>query len=381
MTRKLIVIIFLFLMFPFFVSAYTKEDIIRMVENQKLGDQETENLYNQYFDLYSRLIETRELDEETINIVYENVKIAMDTVKKYDIKTIDDLSKMPEQEKKKLHDNLYDTSKLIIKAPSSSNNKTSIKYNDDDTIDIYENGEHLDRISLKRSTFNYVGVSKNFVMFKYILPSLLLVLIVCIFITRKKELINNVLIIFGVAMLFINVFYFTIGETIYDGYNMVKSLNTPVSKTINSIVVSDKKIVKKPSYGSQIGNLVIENVGIDLPFYYGETKEILKKGLSLASSFPGFDGTSIMSGHNSDLFLNALKDVKLNDKIIIRTTYGNFKYKITKMEIKKENEYSSLIKNNKSLILYTCYPFDEIIYSNERFVVYADLIEEDWLYD
>ena len=53
-----------------------------------------------------------------------------------------------------------------------------------------------------------------------------------------------------------------------------------------------------------------------------------------------------------------------------------------KTEILNEDEFDKLSKSDKELlVIYTCYPFDEVIYSNKRFVVYAYLIEEDWYND
>ena len=53
-----------------------------------------------------------------------------------------------------------------------------------------------------------------------------------------------------------------------------------------------------------------------------------------------------------------------------------------KTEILNEDEFDKLFKSDKELlVIYTCYPFDEVIYSNKRFVVYAYLIEEDWYND
>ena len=61
--RKKLIIIFLFLLFPFFVSAHTKEDIINLVETRKICDQETETLYDRYFKLYSRLLKNKDVSQ------------------------------------------------------------------------------------------------------------------------------------------------------------------------------------------------------------------------------------------------------------------------------------------------------------------------------
>ena len=376
--RKKLIIIFLFLLIPFFVRAYTKEDIIKLVENQKICDQETEDLYARYFKIYSRLLNAKDIDEITANQIYTKIVETINTVNKYNICSVDDLDEIPSSVKKEIQDNLYESSKLIIKSPNLSDSDTTIKYNDDNTIDIYDGGEYIDRVTLDKKQFNYVGFSKYFVYFKYVLPISLVIFIFLIIVTRKKIIINNCMIILLVITLFANIFYFTVGEYAYDIYNLIKSLNYKETAKITEMQVKNKKIITYPNYGAKYGILKIEGLGIELPIYYGDSKEILKKGIGHTSAFPGFNGATILSGHNSKIFLNNLKNIRFDNIITIETNYGNFKYKVVKMEILKENEYNYLIRNDKSLILYTCYPFDQLVYSENRFIVYGKLVEEVW---
>ena len=376
--RKNLIIIFLFLIFPFFVSAYTKEDIVNLVDNKKLCDQETEALYDRYFKLYSRLLSGKDVSQESIDKVYNNLVNALKIIEKEHICSVDDLDRISSTTKNKIYDYLYESSKLIIKSPNLNDDQTTVKYNEDNTVEIYENGEYLDRISLKREEFNYVGLGKYFVYLKYVLPTILVIIFISIFFAKKKYL-NNIMIIIFTCVLIINIFYFKYGLISYDLYNLFKSLNYVEKTDVVKMEVKDKKIIKYPSHSSAFASLKIENLNLNLPIHYGESKTILKKGIAFTGSFPGFKGTTILSGHNSKVILNNLKNVKFDDIIIIETNYGKFYYKVSKMEVLEKKDYSKLEKNTDTLIIYTCYPFDEIVYSDKRFVLYAKLMKEEWL--
>ena len=365
--RKKLIILFLFLLFPFFVSAYNKDDLLKIVESKKITDQQTENLYSKYFKIYARLLETKELDQNTINQIYENISRALAITEKYNINSIDDLSNAPIYEKLKLYDYLYDSYKLLKNAKDID---PIVKYNDD--IEPFEKNENL-----TKKTFNYVGFNKCFVYLKYLLPISLLFIFIFLILSKKRRILYNICIIIFTLTLFGNAFYFLIFDYAYDLCNIIESMNHIESNEVKEISVKNKKIVTYPSNASSIGTLKIKDLDLSLPIYYGDSASILKKGLGSSEAFPGF-GRTIISGHNSKLFLNKLKDINLNTLITIKTNYGIFTYEIIKTEVLNENEYSHL-PNDNLLILYTCYPFDKQIYTNQRFIVYANLIKEEWL--
>ena len=79
----------------------------------------------------------------------------------------------------------------------------------------------------------------------------------------------------------------------------------------------------------------------------------------------------LITGNNT--YLKNLSKLKAKDEIIIKTTYGTYKYKVEKTRIKNADELSNSleIKNNEeSLILYTTYP-ETKGYKADRLVVYA----------
>ena len=86
----------------------------------------------------------------------------------------------------------------------------------------------------------------------------------------------------------------------------------------------------------------------------------------------------ILAGHNFKTFLANLPKAQIGDEIVIETTYGNFTYKIYDTKIIQESEVSEvpIQKDKEILMIYTCYPIHNIGYASQRYVVYANLIEE-----
>ena len=84
----------------------------------------------------------------------------------------------------------------------------------------------------------------------------------------------------------------------------------------------------------------------------------------------------MIAGHNNTYF-NGLKYAAPGQKITIRTSYGNYKYTIKETAVKEalDTDAYDLSADYENLVLYTCYPFDEIGLTSKRFFVYADLTE------
>lgn len=379
MKRKILIIFFLF--FPFFVSAYTKEDIISLVSNKKLCDSTTSNMYETYLNTYTRILKSKDVNEELANQIYEKITYALTTLEDNKVCKIEDYQALNADLKSKIYNSLYSAMRLILKAKDLENKKTNIKINNDQTIEIFENGKLVDRLDLTKTKFNYVGYSKKFVFLKYALIISLITLILFLKFIKKKQLKNLLAIILNLNI-FALIIYICIGTKIYDLYSLINIMNIKENNDVFNVKVKDQKIIEKPSYGANYGTLKIGSLNIELPIYYGETKEILKRGVASNTNMPGENKRIIMSAHNSNKFLKNIKDIKNDELIKIETTYGKFEYQVFKTEVLNEDEFDKLSKSDKELlVIYTCYPFDEVIYSNKRFVVYAYLIEEDWYND
>ena len=132
-----------------------------------------------------------------------------------------------------------------------------------------------------------------------------------------------------------------------------------------------------PEYGTQYATIEIPRIGANLPVYFANTLEILKKGVghSSGSYFPGEGGSIVYMGHNSKKVFRRFSELQIGDSIKVTTTYGEFNYKIYDMQLIKETELEKvpIQREEEILMVYTCYPFNNIGYADHRFVVYAKL--------
>lgn len=150
-------------------------------------------------------------------------------------------------------------------------------------------------------------------------------------------------------------------------------------KTITPLLEGDV-LVNYPTVGSKYADIKIDSIDLNLPVYYGASYTILKSGIAHddTSYFPGEGGSIIMAGHNFKSFLANLPKARKGDIIELDTNYGIFKYKISNTKIVNENDVDEVPvqKEKEVLMLYTCWPINNIGHASERYVVYADLIKE-----
>ena len=136
-------------------------------------------------------------------------------------------------------------------------------------------------------------------------------------------------------------------------------------------------MIKYPEYGSRYGNIKIDSLNINLPLYYGDKLSILKNGIghSSGSYFPGEGGSIIYMGHNSKNMFRRFSELQKGNEIKVTTSYGEYVYKIYDMQLIKETELDKLpIQRDKEILMvYTCYPFNNVGYATQRYVVYAEL--------
>ena len=132
-----------------------------------------------------------------------------------------------------------------------------------------------------------------------------------------------------------------------------------------------------PEYGTKYGTIEIPSIDVNQPIYFGDTLDILKKGVghSSGSYFPGEGGSIIYMGHNSKKVFRRFSELQKGDEIKVTTTYGEYTYKIYDMQLIKETDIDKLPiqKEKEILMVYTCYPFNNIGYATQRYVVYAEL--------
>ena len=203
------------------------------------------------------------------------------------------------------------------------------------------------------------------------------------FVQALKATISSIIVALLVTGLLILVIYLFFGQEI----GTIFSLVNKVSITISADNVEEPPVINEeknslenyPEYGTQYATIEIDKIDVNLPVYFGDTLEILKKGIghSSGSYFPGEGGTIIYMGHNSKNMLRRLGELQIGNEIKITTSYGEYTYSIYDMQLIKETELDKLpVQRDKEiLMLYTCYPFNNIGYATQRYVVYAELVK------
>ena len=136
--------------------------------------------------------------------------------------------------------------------------------------------------------------------------------------------------------------------------------------------------IKFPEVGEKYAYLRCDRLQINAPVYYGDDEEILLKGVGQYSdsTLPGFSGTTLLCAHDTTWF-QGLESVEKKDVFLFETDYGVYEYQVQRIEIVDQSDESAceLEKTQDQLVLYTCYPFGNLIeVRQERFFVYCNLI-------
>lgn len=196
--------------------------------------------------------------------------------------------------------------------------------------------------------------------------------------TIKATIINIIVALFSTAVIFASIYLF-FGHEIDSVISLINkfAIDTENKKEILTTMDENNRIKNYPEYGTQYATIEIPKIDVNLPVYFGDTLDVLKKGVghSSGSYFPGEGGSIIYMGHNSKKIFRRFSELEVNDEITIKTNYGEYKYKIYYMQIIKETELEKMpIQREKEILMvFTCYPFNNIGYTTERYVVYAEL--------
>ena len=194
-----------------------------------------------------------------------------------------------------------------------------------------------------------------------------------------KATIINVIVALFIAILFVLAINMSVGAQITELISIANkiTIDTENKQVEPTIMTKENKIQNYPEYATNYATIHIPKIDVNLPVYYGDTLEILKNGVghSSGSYFPGEGGSIIYMGHNSKKIFRRFSELQLGNEITVKTNYGEYKYKIYDMQLVYETEtYKLPIQKEKEiLMIYTCYPFNNIGYTTQRYVVYAEL--------
>lgn len=151
-------------------------------------------------------------------------------------------------------------------------------------------------------------------------------------------------------------------------------LPDPPSEVNNTVALSE---ITYPLEGDLYAKISIPSADIDCNLYYGDSKNVLKKGAGCykGAFIPGYDRTTLIAGHNHTYF-STLWKAEVGDPIYIDTAYGSYEYKISGINITDHDDETAydLLKKEENLILYTCYPFELMGFYQKRYFVYGEYV-------
>lgn len=410
--------------------AVSKTDIIGYVNSQSVcGDTA---LFNTYKKTFTRLLKQKKLTQTELNTIYSYLQNSVGILNSKGVCKIADLGKLTAGEKNSVYSNLTTAAGIITNAPmlqfgeeddtvqnnnnvsdkdindnntnnNTNDNTTNIPNKDivdntegtkitintqDNTMDIYENGILVDKISMSSQKMTYTGVNVTHVI---IVVLSIVVFGVCLLIfiklskkhTAKTRFIKNILVSLMICSNILALGVIVFGNKMDELKAVIDLLRiNTTNQEIQVELNADKSIKKYPSYSSSYATLKIDDLDIENNIYYGDIASILSLGIghSTWSEMPTEDGVIVYSGHNRENMLGNLKDITVGDKIVLDTSYATCTYEVSKTQILKDTETDKLTKinNKETLILYTCYPFNTYVYTNQRFVVYSVLKETKW---
>jgi sortase A len=131
---------------------------------------------------------------------------------------------------------------------------------------------------------------------------------------------------------------------------------------------------KHPSQGESVAMLTITRIGLSSVVLEGASARELRLGPGHIPStpLPGEGGNFAVAGHR-DTFFRALRFVRVNDIVRLKSRDQEFQYRVVATKIVGPKDIQVLDPTGReSLTLVTCYPFDFVGAAPQRFIVQAD---------
>lgn len=159
--------------------------------------------------------------------------------------------------------------------------------------------------------------------------------------------------------------------------NKLKELIEAPAKQIGNSEVLLLTSDLKPTYGDEIGSLKVDGTAVDARLFYGDGNTELHYGVGIydGAKIPGEGGTVLIAGHTATYFRD-FENAEIGAIVTINTYYGEYKYEIVEMKVAEATDTTAydLEKDEENLIMYTCYPFNTLGYTKDRYFVYGKYI-------
>src|SRR6476659_8583508 len=169
------------------------------------------------------------------------------------------------------------------------------------------------------------------------------------------------------------------------GYGMHNAINAYQQAVANRELESVHMVVDKPAAagrrplsGALIGRLEIPRVGVAAIVREGDDTATLRHAVGHIpdTALPGEQGNAGLAGHR-DTFFRGLKGIRVGDRITMTTMTGVLVYTVRDTSVVDPDDVSVLSPTGRqTLTLVTCYPFYYIGSAPRRFIVQAELAQD-----
>src|SRR5699024_5599943 len=132
--------------------------------------------------------------------------------------------------------------------------------------------------------------------------------------------------------------------------------------------------------GDDIARLVMPSIDLAFEVFWGTGEDALSKGVGMYDSeitkLPGSNGHTVLSGHRDSVFAPG-GDLEDGDSIYVNYKDEDYEYKIKKTWITDAADRSVIVeKDDPTLTLTTCYPFQFIGSAPDRYIVEAEFVQK-----
>lgn len=130
--------------------------------------------------------------------------------------------------------------------------------------------------------------------------------------------------------------------------------------------------------GEEMGRLIIPFLNKGYKTYWGAGEDSLKRGVGMYVSewttTPDEKGHTVLSGHRETVFTN-LGDINEGDSLYYEYEQKRYEYKVDKTWVTDAGDRSVIVdKDEPTLTLTTCYPFNFVGDAPERYIIQASLV-------
>lgn len=169
----------------------------------------------------------------------------------------------------------------------------------------------------------------------------------------------------------------TIPYFYYHSATVGKKLLTQVAKTISYASPNHLKHPPVLQAGDLLGALQIPALSLTAPIVQGTASTQLDVAIGHlpTSVLPGEFGTSVLAAHNATWFRHVNR-LHPGDTMTIQTEYGTFTFQVVHSSIVHVGD-KIINSTHASIVLESCYPLNALYLTPYRYLVYADLKEDD----